>query len=439
MKTKRASQHGSLHPVKTGASAFLLLAALVASSCGGSHRAATSRTDTTQQTETIQTDTARQAATSQTGGAKYSHLAFVSASSGNVSQISDLAVTSALADGSGGWFVSGDFGLARMLPDGKIDSSWGTSESRGFAGSGLTGSGSRLFLLASRITAVSAPSTVPGVNGETPTRVSVVEAFDAETGARLWESPAFSPSASRLEVSSTHVYVGGAFTSVGNADRQGLAALDAETGKLLDWRIPPLQTDAPGDSLSANVSVLTLAGSRLYVGGFFSSIGGKQRNGLAAVDPSTGALLPWKPPKTVVSAYFPIQIVVTGDQLLVVGDDGFAAVSLSSGRELAWRSKLVGTATRLTVDGSLLYLGGNIHNGFNKVGGQVAVSGGPQAQPGLEKPSRGVRFNLAALNLETQHFTSWAPNLGFEYVDVGQIVPSGEQVLVIGAYTDSIG
>jgi hypothetical protein len=410
----------------------LLLAVLVASSCGSSHHAATTQADTTQQTATTQTTPS---------GATYSHLAFVSARSGEVLKISDLAVESAASDGDGGWFVSGDFGLARMLPDGKLDSAWGAPESRKLKTCGpLIKSGPRLYLARFRVNAAATGGTAPQNSTTNDEGACVLEALDAATGRPRWigSQPFAENPVITLAASSTRVYAGGDFSSVGKAERRGLAAFDAETGKLLDWRIPPLQIDSPGD-LAPSVSALTLTGSRLYIGGFFSSLGGERRDLLAAIDPSTGALLSWKPPKALATAYIPVQIAVSGGQLIVPGEDGFAAVSLSSGRELAWRSKLSGTATTLAVDGSLLYLGGNIEHGFSKVGGQVDVSGGPQSQTGLKKLSRGARHNLAALDLETGRFTSWAPDIGFEYVDVGEIVPSGEQVLVVGAYTDSVG
>src|SRR5664280_2892706 len=147
MTTNQSSQRRAKLPwLKAGVSALLLLAVLVVSSCGSSHRATTTQADTIQQTES-----------SQTGGAVYSHLAFVSARSGAVSHISDLDLQSAVADGKGGWFVSGDFGLARLLPDGKLDSTWGTRKpSKVKICAPLVKSGSRLYLASWRVSAAPA-------------------------------------------------------------------------------------------------------------------------------------------------------------------------------------------------------------------------------------------------------------------------------------------
>ena len=326
-----------------------------------------------------------------------------------------------------------------MLPNGKLDSSWGAPGLRKFKNCGpLIKSGSRLYLSRWRDTATSTEGAAPQNSTTGENGACVIGAFDAASGKPLWVSRQLFSQSRVLELvaSPTRVYAGGNFSTVGKSERQGLAAFDVKTGRLLDWRTPRFRFETPTSPL---IFALTLAGSRLYVGGPFSSIGGKRRDCLAALNSSTGALLSWRPPKATATAGIPVQIVVSGDQLLVPGEDGFAAVSLSSGRELAWRSKLEGSAAKLSIDGSLLYLGGTLDNGFDEVGGKVDVSGGPQSQPGLEKLSRGARHNLAAFDLETQRFTSWAPDIGLKYVSVGEIVPSGKQVLVVGDFTNSIG
>jgi hypothetical protein len=169
---------------------------------------------------------------------------------------------------------------------------------------------------------------------------------------------------------------------------QGLAVLDAKTGRLLAWRSPPLRG---GTKRSPNITVLTLVGSRLYIGGFVDSIGGKRRESLAALSPSTGALLRWQPPKASLVLYSPDQILVARGQLIVSGFDGFGAFNLSTGRALSWPSRIRGRATRFAVNGPLLYLGANIEHSID------AVNGAP-------------RNNLAVFNLATKRFTGWAPD-----------------------------
>ena len=409
--------------MRTRSSLLLLLAALVVSSCGSSHKAATTRAVRTETkrtvahrpatTRAVRTETKRAVA----HRPESFNLALISARTGALlhvsaydvpSGVAQLDVKSAVADGRDGWFVSGGFGLAHMLQNGKLDSSWGTKESRGFEGGTLIKTRSRLYVLTTRTVALPAGSSH---------QASDVEAFDVRTGERLWASPDPSQRVNALAASSTRVYLGGAFTSVGNARRQGLAALDASTGRLLEWRAPPLRGGSAGSPL---VSALSLAGSSLYVGGYFNSIGGSRRNYLAALDPSSGDLLPWKPPEAATrGGDAPIEIVVTGDRL-IISNDNSSAFSLRTGREPSWARGIGGKDRALTVDGSLLYVGANIESPMGLADGEG-------------------RYNLAALDLSSGRFTNWAPYLGVDYVSVSQIVPSGGRVLVLGMFTNNIG
>jgi outer membrane protein assembly factor BamB len=83
----------------------------------------------------------------------------------------------------------------------------------------------------------------------------------------------------------TRVFVGGLFTSAGGAARANLAAVDADTGAAVaGW-----QADTVGDG--PEVYGLAVSGSRLYVGGRYSGIDGSQRRRLAAVDTGTGDVI----------------------------------------------------------------------------------------------------------------------------------------------------
>jgi len=85
----------------------------------------------------------------------------------------------------------------------------------------------------------------------------------------------------------TRVFVGGTFTEVNGVPRQNLAALDAVTGALIeDW-----QADTTGSI--PMVKSLAVDGNRLYVGGKFATIDGAAKKKLAAIDVTTGDVVPW--------------------------------------------------------------------------------------------------------------------------------------------------
>ncbi len=83
------------------------------------------------------------------------------------------------------------------------------------------------------------------------------------------------------------IYVGGSFTQLRNPDgsavaRNYLGAIDANTGRVTGWN--------PNANNSVRAFALSPDGSRLYVGGTFTNIGGLSRQRLAAVNPATGAV-----------------------------------------------------------------------------------------------------------------------------------------------------
>jgi hypothetical protein len=83
------------------------------------------------------------------------------------------------------------------------------------------------------------------------------------------------------------VLVGGAFSSV-DGTRSRLALLDASTGAIAPgWKSP---------SIDGEVNSLVLRNGRLYVGGYFGTVAGQSRVGLAVLDPTTGALLSYAVP-----------------------------------------------------------------------------------------------------------------------------------------------
>ncbi|HEU5223296.1 MAG TPA: PKD domain-containing protein [Candidatus Lumbricidophila sp.] len=101
------------------------------------------------------------------------------------------------------------------------------------------------------------------------------------------------------------LFVGGQFTSIGGQTRYRIAAFDAATGALLAW--------AP--TLNASVYALAATNSTVYAGGAFSNVNGAARTRLAAMSTTSNTLLPWAP-----------QIVDGSPKALVVKPDGSQVV-----------------------------------------------------------------------------------------------------------------
>ena len=82
------------------------------------------------------------------------------------------------------------------------------------------------------------------------------------------------------------VYIGGAFTQVNSVATQFIAELDLTTGALVaGFKAPAFDYGEVND--------LVQVGNRLYVGGFFTNVGGKAHVGLVSLNATTGALDPF--------------------------------------------------------------------------------------------------------------------------------------------------
>ena len=161
-----------------------------------------------------------------------------------------------------------------------------------------------------------------------------------------------------------------------------------------DGTVDPAFDPAPFSfSGQASIAGMTLAGGVLYIVGDIRGVGpGIARDGVAALDPATGALLPFNP-QFVGS---PTSIAVVAGKVFVGGE--FSSVDDASRNSIAAFDATTGvcscrgtparTAASVTIvaDGTQLLVGGF----FNRIGGA--------ARPGL-----------AALDPTTALATSWAP------------------------------
>jgi PKD repeat protein len=137
------------------------------------------------------------------------------------------------------------------------------------------------------------------------------------------------------------MYIGGAFTTVNGTSAYRLAALNPTTGALIKtFSVTP----------NATVNAVATSGSTVYFGGNFSGVGSSVRTYAAAVT-STGTLLPWAPSiagGTVAAiAVDPdgSKVVVGGQFTTVNGSGnpgyGLAAVDPTSGASMTWNVNAV--------------------------------------------------------------------------------------------------
>ena len=366
-------------------------------------------------------------------------------------------IQAAVPDGSGGWYIAGDFTkvgssfrlrLARVLYTGKV-ASWDPQvEPAQVNALALSPDGKRLFVGGAFTT----------VGGTSRNRLAAV---DTTTGT---VDPNWNPNAggtvNTLAVSGGKVYAGGAFTSIGGATRNRLAAVDATTGTV----DPNWNPNAGG-----TVNTLAVSGGKVYAGGTFTTVGGTSRNRLAAVDATSGAVdSSWNPNAggTINTLAVSGGKVYAGGAFTTVGGTSrnrLAAVDATSGAlDSSWNPNAGGTINTLAVSGGKVYAGGT----FTSVGGTTrnnlavvaATSGAVDASwnpnangavsalavtdssvyaGGTFTSVGGVTRNrLAAVDASTGAVDpSWNPNANFS---VRAMVPSqdGQRIYLGGDFTD---
>ncbi len=229
------------------------------------------------------------------------------------------------------------------------------------------------------------------------------------------------------------LYFGGSFTRVGNDKRLGLAAMQIATGEVLPWAphlAPAERYQDRGGSTDriAMISALVGDASTVYVGGFFGGIDGASRRHLAAVDPSSGRVLPFDAHLGDPS-YFEDLLNVGGVEALAltansvfvacpscsrVGSPSLLTVDRESGSPLHPQIPIAGAVLTLLKHGSTLYIGG----AFDR------IDGAP-------------RSNAGALDLASHRLLPWRPVVSRPnsfYDGVRAILKDGARVYLGGSF-----
>ena len=187
-----------------------------------------------------------------------------------------------------------------------------------------------------------------------------------------------------LAATAQTVYIGGEFTKINGANQSRIAAVDASGGGLKAGFAPVVAQ--PYTGYKAAVNTITVTPARVYLGGMFNQVNGVPQNGLAVVDPTTGA----SDAGFTVPSLRPASIVTTSTVhdgvLYIAGKDektstsnrleGVMAMNSGTGAQLWGRdfARCMGDTFAVLVAQSTLWTGTHAHN-------CSALGGFPELKP----------------------------------------------------------
>jgi hypothetical protein len=269
------------------------------------------------------------------------------------------------------------------------------------------------------------------VNGVTRRRVASI----VLPGGALDTTFNANPSASvvSLEATAANVYIGGDFSTVNGVARSRIAALDPATGALR----AAFTATADGRVYAIEAST---AANRVLIGGAFDNVNGVLQGGIASLDPTTGALMPWaatgispRPAQGGCSSVVK-DILISGTTAYVTSEgtepgcwEGAYQANLSDGT-LIWNQQCLGGSQGIELIAGWIYRASHMHDCGRNPGGFVG-------------PRRGADFvwyRLVAHNASTGEFGHWTPNTngaGVEHVGPHVLATDGTQIFVGGDFT----
>ena len=204
----------------------------------------------------------------------------------NFPKIAGGSIYTAVPDGSGGWYIGGNFTkvgtfdrnrLAHINSDGTVDASWNPNAS------------SIVYTIAISGSDIYVGGNFSGTIGGQP-RNYIAKLNNTNGNADpTWNANA-SNSINTIAISGSDIYVGGFFTTIGGQTRNRVAKLNNTNGN----------ADATWNpNANSTVNTIAISGSDIYVGGSFSganSIGGQTSNRVAKLNNTNGnADATWNP------------------------------------------------------------------------------------------------------------------------------------------------
>lgn len=265
------------------------------------------------------------------------------------------------------------------------------------------------------------------------------------------------------------VYVMGSFVAVNGQPRRSIAALDSVTGQVLPWDA----TVRSGDSY-ASVAKAAVDGNLLYIVGYFTSVAGQNRRGMAVFDTQTGALLPATFANTDGNNVFNLSVAggrvyamggcsptpTTWAQVCAYTSDG-TPIANWGGLGSEYLGSMLATPSRVYISGTLPFTGvGNNDTrvrgfdpmtgaadgwqtprinditGYGAVGPMVTAGGQLYISGFIVSVGGARRFRYAAFDVSSGALTSWQPAVGHS---ARSLATDGARIAITGSFFSAGG
>ncbi|MBK8340199.1 MAG: delta-60 repeat domain-containing protein [Flavobacteriales bacterium] len=259
--------------------------------------------------------------------------------------------------------------------------------------------------------------------------------------ATAWD-PAPVSTVQTMLLAGNSLYVGGSFNQIGGSSRLGLAELSTSTGLATSWVV------SVNGSL---VRTMLLSNDTLFIGGSFTEVNGTPRTRMAAVLTTTGALTPFDPaPHDQVSSLAKVgsRVFVSG-QFTSIGGQSLnfylAAVNSVSGALEPWTSSISASQKAIAANDRAVFNCGNGIAGALGVHGLSPVDG---SMNGFMVPTSSNETTDFAIGANDRiYFVGWTgggtfPNYNYSFhsaIEVPDANPLGLRVFLEGPYDSGTG
>ena len=204
------------------------------------------------------------------------------------------------------------------------------------------------------------------------------------------------------------LYIGGFFSTVDGLPRAGLARFDAATGALDPW--------AP-TGITNGVTTLTHVADKVIAGGSFTTVNGQSRMGICMFDHATGTLDPWSDMANFVSWRQGVGRYGNDFYYCAFSPSRIVAVDATTGTATAWQStpqfQEQGNINAIFVSDDHVY-----------VGGDFRFLSGPSVYDDL------CRFDLTTGELDS----TWHPQPQVNNFGITAIVRTNDHIFIGGDF-----